>query len=123
MVAQWRGFPVVKVRFLCEQYPEIAKNVGGKMKYIENIVIGNPILPPCVMLASDVHDWINNEIEKTYYTNERFLPKILVELGIYPSISEIRRNKPNLMVSLDKLDFLDNLKVSKKRRLWILVGE
>ena len=93
------------------------------MAYIENIVIGNPILPPCVMFASDVHDWINNEIEKTYYTNERFLPKILVELGIYPSISEIRRNKPNLMVSLDKLDFLDNLKVSKKRRLWILVGE
>lgn len=49
--------------------------------------------------------------------------KILVELGIYPSISEIRRNKPNLMVSLDRLDFLDNLKISKKRRLWILVGE
>lgn len=93
------------------------------MKYVENIVIGNPILPPCVMFASDVHDWINNEIEKTYYTNERFLPKILVELGIYPSISEIRRNKPNLMVSLDRLDFLDNLKISKKRRLWILVGE
>lgn len=49
--------------------------------------------------------------------------KILVELGIYPSISEIRRNKPDLMVSLDRLDFLDNLKISKKRRLWILVGE
>lgn len=46
------------------------------MKYIENIVIGNPILPPCVMFASDVHDWINNEIEKTYYTNERFLQHI-----------------------------------------------
>ena len=93
------------------------------MKYVENIVIGKPILSPCVMFASDVHDWINNEIEKTYYTNERFLPKILVELGIYPSISEIRRNKPDLMVSLDRLDFLDNLKISKKRRLWILVGE
>ena len=61
--------------------------------------------------------------EKTYYTNERFLPRILVELGIYPSISEIRRNKPNLMVSLDNVDFIDNLKVSRKRRLWILVGE
>ena len=93
------------------------------MKYVENIVIGNPISPPCVMLASNIDDWINNEVEKTYYTNERFLPKILVELGIYPSISEIRRNKPNLMISLDKLDFLDNWKVSKKRRLWILVGE
>lgn len=93
------------------------------MKYVENIVIRNPIFPPCVMFASDIHDWMNNEVEKTYYTNECFLPKILVELGIYPSINEIRKNKPNLMISLDHIDFLDNLKVSKKRRLWILVGE
>ena len=69
------------------------------------------------------NDWLRIEQEKTYYTSERFLPRILVELGIYPSISEIRRNKPNLMVSLDNVDFIDNLKVSKKRRLWILVGE
>ena len=37
--------------------------------------------------------------------------------------NEIRRNKPELMVELNQLDFLTNLKVSKKRRLWILVGE
>ena len=75
------------------------------------------------MFALDENDWNRIEHEKTYYTNERFLPRILVELGIYPSISEIRRNKPNLMVSLDNVDFIDNLKVSRKRRLWILVGE
>lgn len=93
------------------------------MSYIENIVVGKPIANPQEMFAKDEEDWLRIEQEKTYYTEERFLPKILVELGIYPSISEIRRNKPNLMVSLDKVDFIDNLKVSKKRRLWILVGE
>ena len=93
------------------------------MAYIENIVIGTPIVDPKDIFALDKDDWARIEEEKTYHTEERFLPKILVELGIYPSISEIRRNKPNLMVNLDKLDFIDNLKASKKRRLWILVGE
>ena len=91
--------------------------------YIENIVIGKPIVDPYIMFATDEDDWERNEKEKTYYTDERFLPRILVDIGIYPSVSEIRRNKPDLMISLDKLDFINNLKVSKKRRLWILVGE
>ena len=60
--------------------------------------------------------------EKIYYTEERFLPRILVDIGIYPSVSEIRRNEPELMIGLNKLDSIDNMKVSKKRRLWILVG-
>lgn len=91
--------------------------------YIENIVIGKPIVEPFIMFATDEDDWIKFEKEKTYYTDERFLPRILVDIGIYPSVSEIRRNKPDLMISLYKLDFINNLKVSKKRRLWILVGE
>ena len=91
--------------------------------YIENIVIGKPIVDPFIMFATDEDDWIKFEKEKTYYTDERFLPRILVDIGIYPSVNEIRRNKPELMISLDKLDFIDNLKASKKRRLWILVGE
>ena len=93
------------------------------MAYIENIVIGTPIVDPKDMFASDEDDWARLEEEKTYYTEERFLPRILVDIGIYPSVSEIRRNKPELMISLDKLDFIDNLKASKKRKLWILVGE
>ena len=91
--------------------------------YIENIFIGKPIVEPSTMFASDEDDWKRTKKEKTYQTDERFLPRILVDIGIYPSISEIRRNKPELMIYLDKLDFIDNLKVSKKRRLWILVGE
>lgn len=91
--------------------------------YIENIVIGKPMVDPSIMFATDENDWINVEKEKTYYTEERFIPRILVDIGVYPSISEFRRNKPELIVELNQLDFIDNLKVSKKRRLWILVGE
>ncbi len=91
--------------------------------YVENIVIGKPIVEPSTMLSLDEDDWNRTEKEKTYYTDERFLPRILVDIGIYPSVNEIRRNKPDLMIELNQLDFLDNLKVSKKRRLWILVGE
>ena len=91
--------------------------------YVENVVIGKPIVEPATMFSLDEDDWNRTEKEKTYYTDERFLPRILVDIGIYPSVNEIRRNKPELMVELNQLDFLDNLKVSKKRRLWILVGE
>lgn len=91
--------------------------------YIENIVIGKPIVEPSTMFSIDENDWVRLEKDKTYYTNERFLPRILVDIGIYPSINEIRRNKPELMINLTQLSFIDNLKVSKKRRLWILVGE
>lgn len=90
--------------------------------YIENIVIGNPIVDPSSMFAKDEDDWNSVEKEKTYFTDERFLPRILVNIGIYPSVNEIRRNKPELMVTLDKLDFIDCLKVSKKRKVWILIG-
>lgn len=91
--------------------------------YIENIVIGKPIVEPSAVFSIDEDDWNRTEKDKTYYTDERFLPRILVDIGIYPSVNEIRRNKPELMIILDKLDFLDNLRVSKKRRLWILIGE
>lgn len=91
--------------------------------YIENIVIGKPVVELQQLFAADENDWNRTEKEKTYFTEERFLPRILVDIGIYPSISEIRRNKPQLVVTLDHLDFIDEVKVSKKRKLWIAVGE
>lgn len=91
--------------------------------YVENIVIGNPIVNPILMFSKNEDDWNSVEKEKTYYTDERFLPRILVDLGIYPSVSEIRRNKPELIKTLDGLDFINELKVSKKRKVWILIGE
>lgn len=92
------------------------------MPYIENIVIGTPLVSAKELLSANDNDWINVEFEKTLFTNERYLPNILVQLGIYPSISEIRRNKPELMIRLDKIDFI-NIKPKKKRPLWIIVGE
>ena len=92
------------------------------MPYIENIVIGVPLVSAKELLSANDSDWANVEFEKTLFTNERYLPNILVQLGIYPSISEIRRNKPELMIRLDKVDFI-NIKPKKKRPLWIVVGE
>ena len=89
---------------------------------IENIVIGTPLVSAKELLSANDSDWVNVEFEKTIFTNERYLPNILVQLGIYPSISEIRRNKPELMIRLDKIDFI-NIKPKKKRPLWIIVGE
>lgn len=91
--------------------------------YIENIVIGKPIATPESIFALDEVDWEQNEKEKTYFTEERYLPRILVDLGFYSSISEVRKNKPNLVVNLDKIDFIHELKIKKKQWIWILVGE
>lgn len=93
------------------------------MAYVENIVIGKPLVSPSELFAENELDWEDVEKSKTYYTEERYLPKILVELEIYPSISEIRRNKPDLMINLDSVDFINKLKVAKKRFLWIAIGE
>lgn len=91
------------------------------MRYIENVVIGKPLVDIHELLAKDLEDWNNVELEKTLFTEERFLPKILVEAGLVGSTSEVRRNKPELVITLDKIDFVE-LKWGK-RRLWIVVGE
>ena len=91
-------------------------------QHIENIVIGQPLVNLSEIFSEDIDDWNSNESDKTYYTNERYLPRILVDLGVYPSISEIKRNKPELVCTLDKLDFL-MIRPKKKIPLWILVGE
>lgn len=92
------------------------------MAYIENIVIGESLVNPVELFAADINDWNNFEKEKTYYTNERFLPRILVDLGLYKSVSEIRKNKPELVIELNSIDFIYKLKVKKKQWLWILIG-
>jgi hypothetical protein len=91
------------------------------MTHIENVVIGNPICYPMDLLAKDEHDWLDIEYNKTKWTEERFLPKILVDIGFAPSTSEVRRNRKDLVRNLDTLDFLQ-IKYGKKK-CWILVGE
>ena len=89
--------------------------------YIENIVIGKPIANEASMFALNEEDWEQVEKEKTYWTEERNLAVILKELGIVKSVSEVRRNKPQLYVKLDKLDYME-IKWGK-RKLFVLVGE
>lgn len=88
--------------------------------YVENIVIGTPIVEPALIFGRDEDDWISYEQEKTYFTKEQFLPRILVDIGIAPSVSEVRRNRKDLVKTLDQLDYLE-IKYGK-RRLFILVG-
>ena len=91
------------------------------MVYIENIVIGTPIASEEAMFALDKNDWENVEKEKTYWTDERNLAVILKEIGVVASISEVRRNKPQYVISLDKPNFIE-VKWGK-RKLFVLVGE
>lgn len=91
------------------------------MRYIENIVIGKPIVDEKTMFAIDDNDWEKIEKEKTFWTEQRHLPTLLKELEIVKSASEVRRNKPGLCIKLENLDFLE-IKWGK-RKLWILVGE
>ena len=45
---------------------------------IQNVVIGNPIVSPSQIFAVDEVDWEQTEREVTLFTEERFLPRILV---------------------------------------------
>jgi len=87
----------------------------------ENVVIGKPVCELIDLYATTADDWDFNECGKTLFTKERFLPKILVDCGVAKSTSEVRRNKPEFVRTLDKLDF-EEVKWGKKR-IYICVGE
>ena len=85
---------------------------------IENIVIGKPLVSLDVLLG----DEFNNNFNYSYETTEeRYLPKILVEYKFIKSIRELKRNRKDLDVMLCKPDCLD-IKIGKKR-VYIVVGE
>lgn len=88
---------------------------------IQNVVIGRPLVDASTLIALDERDWEENEKQNTLFTETRFLPAVMKEAGIVQSISEVRRNKPELCVSLDTIDCI-NLKWGKKF-LFIVVGE
>lgn len=86
-----------------------------------NVVVGKPIVDASSLLAVDKKDWEENEKKNTLFTETRFLPAIMKEAGIVQSIGEVRRNKPELCILLEKLGCI-NLKWGKKF-LFIVVGE
>ena len=88
---------------------------------IQNVVIGKLLCEPYQLFALDKEAWAQVEEPITMFTEERFLPKIMVEAGIVKSINEVRINQPKLMVTLDKVDYLE-IKWGKKR-LFVGVGE
>lgn len=85
-----------------------------------NVVIGTPICEPWLMFSNSPEEWINNDMKQTLFTEERFLPKILIECGIAKSVNEVRKNKPDLVKTLDTVDFHE-IKWGKKR-VFIQVG-
>lgn len=87
---------------------------------VENIVIGKPLVQPQELLAYDNDDWINVEKAKTLFTEERNLPRLMKMSGIVSATSEVKRNRPDLCIDLNELDFKE-IKWGKKR-LFIIVG-
>lgn len=86
-----------------------------------NVVIGKPLVDPKTLLALDDLDWKNNEQPQTLFTETRYLPAVMKEAGVVQSISEVRKNRPDLNISLENPDCLW-VKWGKKR-LYVIVGE
>jgi hypothetical protein len=91
------------------------------IRYIENIVIGKPVYSPEFLFGLDMDDWMRNELEKTHFTNERYFPQIMIDIGLISSKREVRKNRPELCISLNEVTFFE-VKWGK-RKLWIQVGE
>ena len=86
-----------------------------------NVVIGKPLVDPKTLLALDDFDWKNNEQPQTLFTETRYLPAVMKEVGVVQSTSEVRKNRPDLNISLENPDCLW-VKWGKKR-LYVIVGE
>jgi len=79
----------------------------------ENIIIGKPLVDTKILGIKD------NEI--ILHEQERFLPNILIKHGFFKSKSQIKKNRPDLFIELNKIDFIE-VKIGHKR-LWLVVGE
>jgi len=80
---------------------------------IATVVIGKPLVDLKVLGFE--------EDEVTIWTEERFLPRILVQLGWFPSTSEVKRNRPDLFRAFNSPDFQE-IRIGKKV-LWLIVGQ
>ena len=81
---------------------------------IENIVIGEPLVTLDLLLGDELNPNYNWR-EVTTLDDERFLPKLLVKHGFALSVRELRRNRKDLFISMEKPDFLE-IKIGKKKK-------
>lgn len=86
-----------------------------------NIVIGKTLVEPWSLISTTKEEFEQFDKRDTLFTEERFLPAILVEAGVVKSRSEVKRNKPELCISLNNLDCF--WVKWGKQRVWIVVGE
>ena len=89
---------------------------------IQNVIIGQPYCEPHIYFGYDETDWEENEKKNTLFTEERYLPRILVQAGIAKSVNEVRKNRPDLVKDLIKYPDFFKIKWGKKF-LWIAVGK
>lgn len=90
--------------------------------YIENIVIGTPLVPAMTLLGLDAEDMILEEA-KTFFTLDRNIARILREIGVVSSIKEVRRNKP-LYAEWIENDVLDCRWIQwGKRKFYVIIGK
>jgi hypothetical protein len=68
------------------------------------IVVGEPI---CSLVSLGL-----DQASVTLRTDERFLPRALVDAGVFSSYSEIRRNRPELIRDLETIGW-DSFRVGK----------
>ena len=61
-----------------------------------NIIIGKPLVEPWTLISSSQEEFKQFDERDTLFTEERFLPAVLVEAGIVKSRGEVKRNKPEL---------------------------
>lgn len=89
----------------------------------QNIVIGQPLVGMSDLVAFDLSDWMNNERKVTFFTQTRNLAFVLKEAGIVPSVSEVRRNKPDLVQTFPD-DYTDCFWVKwGKKKIYVIVGK
>jgi len=72
---------------------------------MENVIIGNLLVEPHHIFGLNKNDWNEIEKDKTLFTDERFLPRIMVQAGIVKSVNEVRRNRPELIREIQDCSF------------------
>ena len=86
-----------------------------------NIVIGRSLVEPWKLISSSKEEFDQFDVHDTLFTEERFLPSVLVAAGVVKSRNEIRRNKPDLCISLIQPDCF--WVKWGKQKIFIIVGE